>query len=220
MFFASDWKRTGRKKGLFLTIEEASRIPQRFLLGEDLDTATVAQRMSWAAGRKTKKQEDIAYCLWGIFGVNMPLIYGEREKGAFRRLQLEILKLLDDISIFAWTQAGFTEGETRPFQTFGLLAQSPSCFADGYDIVMATQPRVSGYIKGIRTPVEVNNKGLHLSLAMIPDSNNLATVVLGCRGLTETNHRIVLQLADISKNGGGGAGFVSKLTNSSLVTTT
>jgi hypothetical protein len=103
VFFASDWKRIGRKKGLAPTIEEVTRIPQKFLLGADLDTATVAQRMSWAARRKTKKEEDIAYCLWGIFGVNMPLIYGEREKGAFRRLQLEILKSSDDTSIFAWT---------------------------------------------------------------------------------------------------------------------
>jgi hypothetical protein len=67
---------------------------------------------------------------------------------------------------------------------------------------MATQPRAPGYIKGIRAPVTVNNKGLHLSLAMISDSNNLATVVLGCTRLGETTRRIVLQLVDMSSNGG------------------
>ena len=34
---------------------------------------------------------DIAYCLMGLFGVNMPLLYGEG-KGAFLRLQKEIRK--------------------------------------------------------------------------------------------------------------------------------
>ena len=202
VFLASDWRRIGRKQELAPAIEEVTHIPRRFLLGADLDTATIAQRMSWAARRKTKKEEDIAYCLWGIFGVNMPLIYGEREKGAFRRLQLEILKLSDDTSIFAWTQTGFTEGETDTFQTFGLLAQSPSCFGNGHDIIIATQPRAPGYINGIRTPVTVDNKGLHLSLATIPDPGKLATVILGCTRQGDMKTRIVLQLVDISRNGG------------------
>ena len=38
---------------------------------------TVAQRMSWAANRKTTRIEDRVYSLLGIFGVNMPVLYGE-----------------------------------------------------------------------------------------------------------------------------------------------
>lgn len=37
----------------------------------------------------------------GIFGVNMPLLYGEGGQRAFLRLQDEILKATDDQSIFA-----------------------------------------------------------------------------------------------------------------------
>jgi hypothetical protein len=37
----------------------------------------------------------------GIFGINMPLIYGEGKR-AFVRLQEEIIKVSDDHSIFAW----------------------------------------------------------------------------------------------------------------------
>jgi hypothetical protein len=41
--------------------------------------------MSWASEREPMRIEDTAYCLLGIFGVNMPLLYGEGER-AFNRL--------------------------------------------------------------------------------------------------------------------------------------
>jgi hypothetical protein len=50
----------------------------------------VARRISWAARRETTRVEDMAYCLWGIFDVNMPLWYGEGKK-AFTRLQTAIV---------------------------------------------------------------------------------------------------------------------------------
>jgi hypothetical protein len=53
-----------------------------FLLGHDLEHASVAMRMSWASKRVTTKAEDIAYCLMGIFDIQTPLLYGEREAGA------------------------------------------------------------------------------------------------------------------------------------------
>jgi len=61
----------------------------------------VAARMSWAANRKTTRPEDVAYSLLGIFGINMPLLYGESEK-AFVRLQEEIIRINPDEPIFAW----------------------------------------------------------------------------------------------------------------------
>ncbi|KAI1277365.1 heterokaryon incompatibility protein-domain-containing protein [Xylaria sp. FL0933] len=66
-----------------------------------LDTFSVATIMSWAAERKTTREEDLAYCLMGLFDVNMPLLYGEKSK-AFRRLQEEIIRRSDDQSILAW----------------------------------------------------------------------------------------------------------------------
>lgn len=57
--------------------------------------------MLWAADRKTKRVEDRAYSLLGLFGVYMPMIYGEG-KNALRRLQLEIIRTSDDQSIFSW----------------------------------------------------------------------------------------------------------------------
>jgi hypothetical protein len=49
--------------------------------------------MLWAAKRETKREEDAAYCLLGIFGVFMPAIYGEGNN-AFKRLQKEVTELL------------------------------------------------------------------------------------------------------------------------------
>jgi hypothetical protein len=46
--------------------------------------------MSWAANRKTKREEDKAYSLLGIFKIHMPLIYGEGSENAFNRLKEEI----------------------------------------------------------------------------------------------------------------------------------
>jgi hypothetical protein len=74
--------------------------------------------MSWAAKRETTREEDMAYSLLGLFGVNMPMIYGEGKK-AFRRLQLEIMRASEDHSIFAWVGAG---------QERGPLALHPSEF--------------------------------------------------------------------------------------------
>jgi hypothetical protein len=43
----------------------------------------------------------MAYCLLGLFDINLPLLYGEGRK-AFHRLQEEIIKQFDDHTIFLW----------------------------------------------------------------------------------------------------------------------
>ncbi|KAH8690370.1 heterokaryon incompatibility protein-domain-containing protein, partial [Phaeosphaeriaceae sp. PMI808] len=63
-----------------------------------LSSYSIATRMGWAAGRRTTRDEDIAYCLMGIFDVNMPLLYGEGQK-AFIRLQEELIRTTSDQSI-------------------------------------------------------------------------------------------------------------------------
>jgi hypothetical protein len=56
-----------------------------------IDELSIANRMAWASKRQTTRTEDMAYCLMGMFDVNMPLLYGEGDR-AFIRLQEEILK--------------------------------------------------------------------------------------------------------------------------------
>ncbi|TGJ87465.1 hypothetical protein E0Z10_g1265 [Xylaria hypoxylon] len=89
-----------------------------------LDTFSVATIMSWAARRKTSREEDTAYCLMGLFDINMPLLYGERSK-AFIRLQEEIIGRTNDQSILAWTLTDETGWDW--WHSFD-LASSPAAF--------------------------------------------------------------------------------------------
>ena len=85
IFLNQEWKEIGTKSSLQRMISTISGIPANILLGGNIESASVAQRMSWASERKITRVEDLAYCLMGIFGINMPMLYGEGEK-AFIRL--------------------------------------------------------------------------------------------------------------------------------------
>jgi len=119
-FYDRNWEEIGTKGSLQELVEEITGITHLFYYRD----ASVAQKMSWASRRKTTIVEDQAYCLLGVFGVNMPLLYGEGNK-AFLRLQIEIANSIDDDSIFAW------EG----FSGQGLLARSPEMFTGSGNIV-------------------------------------------------------------------------------------
>ena len=59
----------------------------------------------------------------GLLDVNMPMLYGEGKK-AFHRLQLEIIRMSNDHSIFAWCCKGMQ------VRTGSILADDPSFFWD------------------------------------------------------------------------------------------
>ncbi|KAI4276457.1 MAG: hypothetical protein LQ337_002473 [Flavoplaca oasis] len=117
VFYDCTWLPLGTKRTLSEVIQRRTRIHERALHGEPLETYSIAQRMSWASHRVTTRSEDIAYCLLGIFDVHMPMLYGERTK-AFLRLEEEIIKQSDDHSIFAWP--------IDDREQTGLLADSPT----------------------------------------------------------------------------------------------
>ncbi len=93
-------------------------------LSTSLSSFSIAQKMSWAARRHTTRLEDEAYSLMGLFGVNMPLLYGEGRR-AFFRLQQEILRTSNDQSILACVGDYEPLWVPRP-----LLADSPRGFTD------------------------------------------------------------------------------------------
>lgn len=107
-FFDTNWSLLGTRHDLSCHISSITGINEIFLI-EDitssrhnlLHTASIAERMSWAAKRVTTRQEDVAYCLLGILGVTMPLIYGEGTN-AFLRLQEKVIYHSFDISLLAW----------------------------------------------------------------------------------------------------------------------
>lgn len=79
----------GTKETLAQCIHQATTIPLAALLNTPLSEFPVIERMRWTERRNTKRKEDKAYCLLGIFDVFMPVLYGEGDN-ALRRLQKEI----------------------------------------------------------------------------------------------------------------------------------
>ncbi len=161
-FYNSEWHSLGSKGELCTVIEGITGVPRPVLMGITMLHATsVAQRMSWAAQRSTKREEDLAYCLLGIFGVTMPMIYGEGGEQAFLRLQEQIMKTTRDDSILAWG-IDSKESSTDSVQvTAGrILAAAPSDFANSGRIVSRHQVASSIY------SMELSGGGLRIYLPL------------------------------------------------------
>lgn len=130
VFYSSTWEVGAKKSEVDIYIKWITGIPEEILRTGDASLERIVDRMSWASSRSTTRVEDIAYCLMGIFDVNMPMLYGEGEK-AFLRLQEEIARKSHDQTLFAWKWAG-ADKEVKPkFSLYrGLFAKSPKEFSD------------------------------------------------------------------------------------------
>lgn len=175
--YDQNWHLIGTKQELSSMISEITRIPGDVLHGEDPRNYCIAQRMSWAARRKTTRIEDQAYSLMGLFNVNMPMLYGEGEK-AFIRLQEEIIRYSADQSIFVWPgiisrydKAEMYDVTYRRLE--GLLATSPAAFSLCGDIVWEA---------GVSTqrPFSVTNLGLSVELLLRQCSMDVYEARLNC----------------------------------------
>ncbi|KAG1781549.1 hypothetical protein EV702DRAFT_1071617 [Suillus placidus] len=56
------------------------------------------EKLQWASSHVTTLHEDIAYSLLGIFGVRLPVIYGEKKQNSLGRLLQEIVAHSGDIT--------------------------------------------------------------------------------------------------------------------------
>lgn len=154
IFYDQDYQMIGTRTARKTLISEATGIDPEYLKPvKNIQGASIAQRMSWAVNRKTTKVEDRAYSLLGIFGVNMPMLYGEGHR-AFLRLQLAILKQSDDESIFAWRPD--PKDTTFEDETCGMLAENPDVFI-GRGLVRPT-------IRKTHEPYVFTNRGLRLKV--------------------------------------------------------
>ncbi|EKD15803.1 HET domain protein [Drepanopeziza brunnea f. sp. 'multigermtubi' MB_m1] len=183
-FYARDWTEIGTKSSLEDLIVVITSITHLF----DFQDACVAQKMSWAAGRATTRAEDEAYCLMGLFDVNMPILYGEGAANAFLRLQQEIIGKTDDESIFAWS---------HHMGGGGLLADAPAYFARSGDVRRAV-------FDAARPPHAMTSRGLRMELILLqgPDADyDVQLAPLNCaKGAGKDDHFITLQ---VTKSGSG-----------------
>ncbi len=149
VFYDCEWTEVGNKWSLQYEISQATGIPFHHLC--DPKSASVAAKMSWASQRETTRVEDIAYCLMGIFDVNMPLLYGEGNR-AFFRLQHEILRASEDESLFAWSDITLAPDYT------GILAPSPDAFKEAGSFIPVKLSPLA------RRPYLLTNRGLEIDL--------------------------------------------------------
>lgn len=177
VFLNANWLMLGDKVALSRSISEVTRIPVnaltsiRFLEGE---MWCVAERMRWAAARNTTREEDAAYCMLGLFGVHMPLLYGEGATAAFHRLQIAIMQASEDQSLFAFeshdSEDDWLEVSSKRDQSLAktkeqrryvsALAYSPACFSRFSQLSKHTWERSPSH------PFKVTNKGLEITLPL------------------------------------------------------
>ncbi|KAN0102128.1 HET domain containing protein [Hyaloscypha variabilis] len=160
LFFASDWSLLSERSAKSEMISKITRIDERFLqargdhdISRMLAEASTAEKFSWASRRCTTRSEDMAYCLLGLFSINIPLIYGEGPK-AFLRLQKEIVQHSNDQSLFAWENKRAQDVS----HSFGIFAGSPASFANSGNIVPVNLGKEDS------PPFSVTNNGLHITM--------------------------------------------------------
>ena len=92
MFYTAEGGCIGEKSKLVHVLADITGIPRDALQVTPLSHFNIDQRMKWSEGRKTTRQEDLAYSLLGIFDIQMSLFYGEGRERAFERLKKKIRK--------------------------------------------------------------------------------------------------------------------------------
>ena len=166
-FYDSKWICRGTKAELSAVLAFVTRIDQKFLCDNSaLFSLPVATRMSWAARRQTTREEDMAYCLLGIFNINIPAIYGEGTK-AFIRLQEEIARQTNDLTLFAWKQLDTVQLYR------GIFARSPDEFIDSWNIV----PNMD---QQFNEEFSLTNKGIRINGDLSQSTRGDYFLGLGC----------------------------------------
>ena len=169
-FFDSHWTEIGNRSSLAEDLAKVTGVDLACLRGSQrLDSYSVAQRMSWAARRKTTRVEDRAYSLLGIFNVNIPIMYGEGHK-AFLRLQEEILRTHSDHTIFVWDWREADAISYPDMDSSHLFAPSPDAFKR-YRHVVPLRHRE-------QSDCEITNAGVRLKVQLLFEDSAIMTGAL------------------------------------------
>ncbi|KAF5856574.1 hypothetical protein ETB97_007131 [Aspergillus alliaceus] len=187
-FYDHDWHFRATKLQNASMINSITRIDMDVLRSpKAIATASVANRMSWAADRQTTREEDVAYCLLGVFDVHMPMMYGEGKRAAFVRLQEEIIKQTNDLTLFAWQATPASEPGRLASELCGILAHSPADFSKANDI----EP---SYDKKFNPEFSMTNKGLRISMPLKLSQEGRSTMMLNCYRKTCPDQQIGIHL--------------------------
>ncbi|KAF2117446.1 heterokaryon incompatibility protein-domain-containing protein [Lophiotrema nucula] len=158
--------------------KEVSGIPREVFMDPDkLKKFCIADRMSWAASRQTTRREDEAYSLLGLFGVNIPPLYGEGRRRAFQRLQIEIMSTTHDHTIFAWESTELTGDMLAPSVQSFQLSDQPGYRKLSYEEYMDAFDMDSA-----KLDYSMTNTGVHIELPIckVPYHPGLYFAFLAC----------------------------------------
>ena len=109
LFFTRDWSlyRDGSSNHkedstILAELEQVTGITRRHLIDFHPGIADARSRLLWASTRYTTRPEDVAYSLLGVFGLHIPILYGESAENALGRLLAEVISKSGDTSLLDW----------------------------------------------------------------------------------------------------------------------
>ncbi|KAG1732343.1 hypothetical protein EDB19DRAFT_1912066 [Suillus lakei] len=110
IFYQNDWSlylddRSPNHKespAIMKELEDAMGIDRQALVAFRPGMRGAREKLHWASMRITTVQEDVAYSLFGIFNITLPVIYGEKKQRALGRLLQEIVAQSGDITVLDW----------------------------------------------------------------------------------------------------------------------
>lgn len=193
IMFDAAWRYIGKLTegtALSAAVSQATGVPSIYLHEGSIHSASISMRMSWASKRQTTRAEDMAYCLLGIFNVNMPLLYGEGGHKAFIRLQEEIIKNNHDQTIFAWKTEYTPSHLIAEAENIGILAPCPAAFESSGNLVPSIREADSE-----PTPFEMTNLGLRICLPLWhSEKYDEFLGLLACHEVDAPDKRVMIRL--------------------------
>ncbi|KAG1786332.1 uncharacterized protein HD556DRAFT_1485669 [Suillus plorans] len=158
LFYQKDWSlylddRSPNHKDSLTIMQEmgdATGIDARTLVAFRPGMRNAREKLQWVSARVTTWPEDIAYSLFGIFGVNLPVIYGEKKQKALGRLLQEVIAQSGDISALDWV------GQSSEFNSC-LPADITSYKAPPYTLPSLSEDEIQSSVSLLRNTVAIES---------------------------------------------------------------
>ncbi|KAG2089238.1 WD40-repeat-containing domain protein [Suillus discolor] len=182
LFYQTDWTpyldnrscNHKRSVAIMWELERSTGINARALVDFRPGTKDAREKLRWASNRYTTREEDIAYSLFGIFDINLPVIYGEKRQKALGRLLQEIIAHSGDITALDWVGQSSDFNSCLPADISSYKA--PSC----------TLPSVS------ENEMQMSVSALRNSIMAVQSASRLYTLLKNLNAPHFTNTRLQL----------------------------
>ncbi|KAI9570056.1 hypothetical protein HD554DRAFT_429967 [Boletus coccyginus] len=193
-FYTEDWKPylgldifNHKESPIILSeMEQAMNFATHELATLQPGLERVREKLYLASRRRTTREEDVAYSLFGIFKVPIPVIYGEGNQAVGRLLEY-ILTRSDNVTILAWT--GRSSGSHHSYLPADLTVYN--------EIMPPHVPRPIGTAEmdGMTTALSSSLPDLSLAVALYKQLDDLPALSLDAGRLRLSG--IVFPLSDL-----------------------